>query len=85
MVMKPSSPRVLYELDLEDISDRSYDKMRLEGKLIVYRTKSTVRESYGAIITYKYRRSGSKYRKVFGPFADYVSAIAKALNYWYNG
>lgn len=85
MVMKPTSPRVLHEMDLEDLSQRSFDKMRLDGKLIIYRTKSNVRVSYGAIITYKYRRSGANYRKVFGPFADFVTACSKALNYWYNG
>jgi len=85
MVMKPTSPRVLYEMDLEDLSQRSFDKMRLEGKLIIYRTKSTVRVSYGSIITYKYRRSGTRFRKTFGPFADYFTACTKALSYWYNG
>lgn len=85
MVMKPSSPRVLYEMDLEDVSNRSFDKMRLEGKLIIYRTKSTVRVSYGSIITYTYRRSSAKFRKSFGPYADFVTACSKALKYWYDG
>ena len=85
MVMKTDNPRVLYEMELEDQSTRSFDKMRLEAKMIVYKTKSTARESYGSIITYRYRRNSTKYRKTFGPFSSYVTAIAKALNYWYNG
>ena len=83
--MKTENKNIIAEIPLIDEGyGRSLDKVRLEAKLIVFKTKNRIRDSYGSIITYKYRRSQNRYKKNFGPYVSYVEAIDKALRYWYG-
>lgn len=83
--MKTENKNVIAEIPLIDEGyGRSVDKIRLEAKLIVFKTKNRTRDSYGSIITYKPRRSQNRYRKSFGPYASFVEAIDKALRFWYG-
>ena len=84
MKMKSDNQNILATVDLEDTSSRSPDKSRMEAVLIVYKTKSTKRTSYGSSVSYKYRRSQHRIRKSFGPFVTFVEALEKALIYWYG-